>query len=63
MDLSLPIHLQNAGRCPREGCTHSDVGLQSGLSEDHATLQESEAHQGMYFSRESLFFIKLTPHT
>ena len=47
--LSLSVHLQNARRSSRQGCTHRDVGLQRGFSEDHGILQESEAHKGMQF--------------
>ena len=51
MVTSLPVHLQNAGRRSRQGCTYCNVGLQCGLSEDHIVLQESEALEGMQSSR------------
>ena len=57
MVISLPVHLQNAGRCSREGCTHCDVGLQCRLSENHVVLQESEAHEGMQISCGPLLVI------
>ena len=46
--LSLSVHLQNAERCSRQGCTYRDVGLQCRFGEDHGVLQEPEAHEGMH---------------
>ena len=45
---SLSVHLQDARRSSRQGCTHRDVGLQRGFGEDHGIFQEFEAHEGMH---------------
>ncbi len=50
MALSLSVHLQNARRCSRQGCTYRDVGLQCGLRENNSILQEPKAHEGTQFS-------------
>ena len=47
MILSLSVHLQNARRHSRQGCTYCNVGLQCGIGEDHGVFQEPEAHEGM----------------